>query len=164
MKKTIFLSILLLLLSTSAVFADVNFEPSFLWKDMGEPSVEEKAHDVIERMKDEIENDPENYTNYEEIAIFYDYIGFHEKAIEALKMAIKYYPEDEIDKDVLYGNLAREYIILKRLDEAKIAIDKALELNPANIINNMHLVHTQREFLVFPPSFLIHSLSLIPSN
>jgi len=140
MGKTIFLLILLLFLSTSTVSADVNLEPSFLWKDMVGPSEEEKIYNSIEGMKTIVKKDPTNYKHYDTLAFMYDYAGLNEEAAIALEAEIKYYPDSETGKDVIYGNLAREYIILERLDEAKDAIDRAMEINPNNYLNSMHLV------------------------
>jgi len=140
MKKTIFLLTLLSLLSTSALFADVDLEPSFLWENMFRPSEEEETYSMIEAIRAAIKEDPEDHTNYGALAFFYDRAGLHEEAIVALKTEIKYHPKGKTGKDVAYGNLAREYIILERLDEAKAALDEAMEYNSDNIINNMHLV------------------------
>lgn len=139
MKKIIFLLILLLYLVAPTTFANVNFEPLFLWDGLFELPEKKQNFDVIQRIKEAIKKDPENYTNYSALAIVYDYNNLYEEAVEALKSAIKYYPDDEGQKDFVYGNLARMYLILKQLDKAKDALDKAMEYNPTNAVNNVHL-------------------------
>jgi len=106
----------------------------------GSPSKKEVL-DLIKRIELEIKSDPSGYTNYEMLALAYDYLGLSEKALEVIKQEIKYYPEDGDNLDVLYGNLARQYINLEKLDEAKLAIDKALGYNPGNIVNHIHLLN-----------------------
>lgn len=139
MRKVIFLLILLSFLLSSTVFADINLKPSFMWDRWAEPSKEEQVLDVIWGIKEAIKENPENYASYAALAIAYDRIGYYEEALDALKSAIKYFPDDGEQKDFLYGNLARMHIILKQLDEAKDALDKAMEYNPDNVTNNVHL-------------------------
>ncbi|MCK4912472.1 MAG: hypothetical protein KAS05_01975 [Candidatus Omnitrophica bacterium] len=137
--KKIFLLTLLSFLLTSTISADINLKPSFLWKKLMGPSKEEETLKKILGIKAVIKEDPENYADYEALSIAYDRIGLYEKSIAALKTAIKYYPEDENDEDFLYGNLARAYIIIKELDKAKDALDKAMKINPNNAVNAVHL-------------------------
>jgi len=101
----------------------------------------QKVYNYIKKIKERIKEDPEDYVNYEALAIAYDQLRLYEKEVEVLELAIKYFPEDQPDKDMLYGNLSRAYLNLGKLDEAKPLIDKALQLNPDNIINHMHLLN-----------------------
>ena len=139
MKRVVFLLILLSFLSVSSVSADINLKPSFLWRDLTKPSEEEQISDVIWRIKEAIRKNPEDYSKYAALAIAYDRIGYYEEAVYALKSAIKYCTDSDAQWDFIYGNLARLYIILKQLDEAKDALDKAMEYNPDNVVNNVHL-------------------------
>ncbi|MBU4305989.1 MAG: tetratricopeptide repeat protein [Candidatus Omnitrophica bacterium] len=93
---------------------------------------------TIAGLKKAIEADPENYENYSRLAFFCDYIGDYENALEALKLEVKYMPEDLEAKDVIYGNLAREYLLTGRIDEAKPWLAKADKINPDNIFNRWH--------------------------
>ncbi|MFC1667627.1 tetratricopeptide repeat protein [Candidatus Omnitrophota bacterium] len=100
-----------------------------------------KRREVLETIKgveQAIKEDPTNRSYYEMLAFLYDYIGEYRKSLEAVKKQIEYYPENGEDLGILYGNLARQYLNLDRLDEAKPAIDKSLEHEPDNLINRMH--------------------------
>jgi len=140
MRKIISLLSLSLFLLTSNLFANINLEPSFLVDGITKPSLEEQVFSVINGIKEAIKENPENYANYEALSIAYERIGLYEKSILALQTALKYYPENQNEKDFLYGNIAKGYLILKQLDKAKDAIDKAMAINPNNTINNQHLI------------------------
>ncbi len=107
---------------------------------LGGPSKKQKIRKTITKLEQAISEDPDNYELYEMLAFVCDRGRFYEKSLEALKQTIKYYPEGEKGLDILYGNIARTYIILDRLDEAKPIIDKSLELNSKNIVNHIILV------------------------
>ena len=94
--------------------------------------------ETIRAIEEELQEDPDDYSLYEALAFLYDYIGVYQKSLEAVKKRIEYYPGDEKDFGILYGNLARQCLNLNKLDEAKPAIDKSLEYDPDNIINHKH--------------------------
>ncbi|MCF7892409.1 MAG: tetratricopeptide repeat protein [Candidatus Omnitrophica bacterium] len=139
MKKMLIIFLSLFFIN-NLVFAKVASDyssPERLFKPSTE---EEKTINAIKRIEELSEEDPKSYQHYEKLSVLYNYIGQYEKELEVLKKAIKYYPKDGKDKDILYGNLARTYLILNRPDEAKQALDKATKINPKNPINQMHLV------------------------
>ncbi|MFH1782588.1 MAG: tetratricopeptide repeat protein, partial [Candidatus Omnitrophota bacterium] len=45
-----------------------------------------------------------------------------------------------VNLGIIYANIARCYLSLNKLDEAKTAIDRSLEYSPENPINRTHLV------------------------
>jgi tetratricopeptide (TPR) repeat protein len=94
--------------------------------------------ETIRAIEEELQEDPDDYPLYEALAFLYDYIGVYQKSLEAVKKQIEYYPGDEKDFGILYGNLARQCLNLNKLDEAKPAIDRSLEYDPDNIINHKH--------------------------
>jgi tetratricopeptide (TPR) repeat protein len=139
MKHLIILFLSLFFISNPA-FASLNSRPSTLGE-LNEPiTIEGKLQKTIEWAQEKIEEEPKNYKHYFTLAFLYDRAGLYQEEAEALKNEIKYYPDDEEGKEVPYGNLARTYLILNRLDRAKQALDKAMEINPKNPINQMHLV------------------------
>ncbi|MEA3328988.1 MAG: tetratricopeptide repeat protein [Candidatus Omnitrophota bacterium] len=100
-----------------------------------------EIYDTIRGIKMAIKENPQDYTNYQALAFVYDYIGRHDKAAEALELEIRYYPKENItDLGIAYGNLARQYIILRRLDDAKPVIDESLKLAPNNRFNHWRLL------------------------
>ena len=105
------------------------------------PSEKQRMRDSTVKIKEAIEISPTDYTNYEMLAIAYDYFGRYEDVIEALNKAISFYPKHQRGIDALYGNLARTYINLGKIDEAKPIIDKSIKLNPENIYNRKHLLN-----------------------
>lgn len=107
---------------------------------LSEYPTRQEAFAIIRKIENSLKEDPTDYTKYFDLAFIYDYLGLHEKALEATKSEIKYSPEDRQDWDVVYGNLARQYIKLARSDDAKPVIDKALGFDPNNIFNRQHLV------------------------
>lgn len=128
-----------LFLINNVSFAKLNSRPSTLGE-LNEPiTIEGKLKKTIEWAQEKIEKEPENYKHYFTLAFLYDRAGLYEKEAEALQNQIKHYPEGEEDKDVPYGNLARVYLILDKLDAAKAALDKAIKVNPDNIPNLIHL-------------------------
>lgn len=104
----------------------------------GKVNVEE-AHEVADRIRNDIQKNPANEANYSALAFVYDYAGLYEKAMEALKAEIKHTPEKG-EWDIIYGNLAREYLNLNRVDEVKKPVLKSLKFNPGNINNHLNLL------------------------
>lgn len=106
----------------------------------GEPTKNE-INEVISKLKKAIKLHPGDYNIYEMLAFVYDYIGDYENELIYYELAVKYYPRDGEEADIVFGNLARAYLNLNRFDEAKPAIDKALSFNPDNVINHIHLLN-----------------------
>ncbi|MDP2980490.1 MAG: hypothetical protein Q8N67_00280 [Candidatus Omnitrophota bacterium] len=98
-----------------------------------------KADETADKIQNEIQKNPANETNYAALAFIYDYAGSYEKAAEALKTEIRYAPEKS-EWDIIYGNLAREYLNLDRVDEAGKPALKSLKFNPRNINSHMSLL------------------------
>lgn len=101
----------------------------------------EEAYYAIEVAQDEIEKNPRNAANYAELAYIYDTIGQYQKALEAVKLWIKYSPEKSPDWSLLYQNLAMEYLNVGRIDDAKKPILKSLKLDPGNIASRAYLLN-----------------------
>ncbi|MFO8053516.1 MAG: tetratricopeptide repeat protein, partial [Candidatus Omnitrophota bacterium] len=145
--KYLILVFLFLISLNNFAFAKISIAASD-WKKSLEPELtkEEKAINAIKKIERLIEKEPENYEHYLALAFFCDQVGLYEKEGRAIKNGIKYYPEGEGGKDAPYGNLARVYLILGNLDAAKAALDKAMEINPENIPNLIHLAtyHLQK--------------------
>jgi tetratricopeptide (TPR) repeat protein len=97
------------------------------------------AHDVISKIQEDIGRNPENHANYAALAFVYDYTNLPAKALEAIKAEIKYSPEKS-GWDMIYGNLAREYFSLDRIDEVKKPALKSVRYNPKNISSHMNLL------------------------
>jgi tetratricopeptide (TPR) repeat protein len=104
----------------------------------GKASVNE-ANDIADEIQAEIQKNPANEANYAALAFIYDYAGSYGKAVEALRTEIKYTPEKS-EWDIIYGNLAREYLNLGRADEARKPALKSLKFNPKNINSHMSLL------------------------
>ena len=100
----------------------------------------EEAHEAADRVQEEVKKNPGNNANYAALAFLYDYTGDYEKAMEALKSEIKYTPERSA-WDVVYGNLAREYLNLGRADYIRKPAIKSLKFNPKNITSHLHLLN-----------------------
>ncbi|MBU1913384.1 MAG: hypothetical protein KKB22_07620 [Candidatus Omnitrophica bacterium] len=100
----------------------------------------EEAHKAADKVQEEVKKNPGNNANYAALAFLYDYTGDYEKALEALKSEIKYTPERS-EWDVVYGNLAREYINLGRADYIRKPAIKSLRFNPKNITSHLHLLN-----------------------
>jgi len=97
-----------------------------------------KNQELVLGLKAAIEEDPENYENYFRLAFVYDYMGDYENSLEALKLEVKYLPEDIEAKDVVYGNLARAYLKTGDIEKAKVWIDKSDAINQDNLHNRAH--------------------------
>lgn len=104
----------------------------------GEPT-REQVMGYVKELEEIIKYDPEECRNYEMLALCYDHLGQHAKAAEMMRQEIKYFPEGEKGLDSLYGNLAGQYLYLKKYEDAKHALDKALEINPKNTMTHRHL-------------------------
>ena len=100
--------------------------------------VGEDSQGFILGLKRKIKDEPYNYENYEVLALVYDYIGDYKNELEALKLTVKYLPEKAEQKDVLYGNLSRAYILNGRYEQARIWLDKADKVNPENVFNRWY--------------------------
>jgi len=99
----------------------------------------EEAREAASKIQEEIEKNPTNNANYAALAFFYDYAGEYGKAIEAIKSEIKYAPEKS-QWDMVYGNLAREYLNLGTVDYIVKPALKSLRFNPKNIASHLHLL------------------------
>lgn len=84
----------------------------------GEPT-REQVSGYVKELEGIIKYDPDDCRNYEMLALYYDYLEQHEKAAEMMRQEIKYFPEGEKGFDSLYGNLAGQYLHLKRYEDAK---------------------------------------------
>lgn len=141
MKKIWYISAILIIcaflfpveLSAKVTNLEANFPDFFGINDEGND-----YQRTIAGLKQAIKADPENYENYGRLAFVYDYIGDYENVLETLKLEVKYMPEDLEDKDVIYGNLARAYILMGQPEQAKPWLDKADKSNPDNIFNRWH--------------------------
>jgi len=98
-----------------------------------------KADEAADKIQTEIQKNPTNEANYAALAFIYDYAGSYDKALEALKSEIRYTPEKS-EWDIVYGNLAREYLNLNKVDEVKKPALKSLKFNPKNINSHMNLL------------------------
>jgi tetratricopeptide (TPR) repeat protein len=99
----------------------------------------QKAQEVINRIHSEIEKNPLNSVNYSMLAFVYDSAGSYDKALEAIKSEIKYTPEKS-EWSVVYGNLAREHLNLKNIDDIKKPAIKSLKFDPKNINSRLSLL------------------------
>lgn len=139
--KKIHLILTLLLLISSLAFAKQEMDLQSIQDILsGEPTKSE-INKMIAELKKEIKQNPTDHTLYEMLAFVHDYIGDYENELVYCELAAKHYPKDGEEPDIIFGNLARAYINLKKFDEAKPAIDKALLLNPDNVINHIHLLN-----------------------
>lgn len=108
--------------------------------------------DYIKKIEEKIKFDPEDYENYEILAMYYDYLGEYDKSLAALQEELKYYPQNDTDIAIVYSNIARQNLKLMNLEKAKIAIDKALEYKPDDLVIREHLLEyyiLQKEFPEF---------------
>lgn len=138
MKKILPLILALLLLTPCLIFAKQEIDLQGIQEILaGEPTKSEINEAIVE-LKKKIKQDPDDYTYYEMLALVYDYIGDYENELVYCELEVQHYPKDGEDADIVFGNLARAYLNLKRFDESKPAIDKALSHNPDNLINHTH--------------------------
>jgi tetratricopeptide (TPR) repeat protein len=134
-KKLNFMGVLIVLLipsSVSAKITPIELSPPNIFNE------QERKNDpeaIIDGIKQKIAADPGNYENYGVLAFAYDYVGDYANELEALKMEVRYMPDDLEEKDVLYGNLARAYMLNDQWEEGKDWLDKADAVNPSNFYN-----------------------------
>ncbi|MBU0467974.1 MAG: hypothetical protein KKF78_03460 [Candidatus Omnitrophica bacterium] len=132
--------LMLIVCCVGSVFAKIPKVDSFLSDSAEEKDKEYNFPKIISEMKALIAAEPENYEHYGKLAFVYDYIGEYEEEVEVLKLEVKYLPNDMEEKDAVYGNLARAYLLIGQIDEAKPWLDKAKESNPNNYYNLWNLV------------------------
>ncbi len=138
--KLITLIIFCIFFISLSVYAKIDLEISDIKEILSGNPTRQKILDLIKAAQDKIKEDPTDHNTYEALAFLYNYIGMYGKSLEALKQEIKYYPEDGEDLGIIYSNLARQYMNLGNLDDAKLAIDKALQFNSNDIITHTHLL------------------------
>ena len=115
--------------------------------------VEEKPNnprELILKIRQDIKAEPFNPNHYIYLAYVYDHIGQYKYELEVLKKGVNYFPKDHPDLGLHYGNLARAYILMDELDQAKEWIDQSLELDPRNLYNLWHALTyyvLKRDFL-----------------
>lgn len=81
---------------------------------------------AIEKLQDNLKQDPSNFQARRELAVALAYQGFNEEALANLQYLAKYFPNDA---DLQY-NLGILYEKLKDFKSAKIAYEKALDISP----------------------------------
>ena len=91
-------------LFSSVVFAKINPEiDNLLFKIKDEFNV----YNAIKKIEKRIEDDPKNFENYWFLSLFYiEGTEDYQKALEAMKTAVIFAPEDYDRKELLYGRLA----------------------------------------------------------
>ena len=100
----------------------------------------QKAYGVIDEIQARIKKDPLNYTNYSALAFVCDYAGLYDRALKAIKSEIKYTPEKS-EWNIVYGNLAREYLNLGKIDNIRKPALKSLKFDPGDINSRVHLLN-----------------------
>ncbi len=139
--KKVFSIILVLLLVPLFVLAKQEIDLQGIQEILsGEPTKSE-INQLIGKLKKEVKNNPEDHNLYAILAFVYDYISDYENELIYAELAVKHYPVDGEDGDIVFGNLARAYININKFDEAKPAIDKSLSYNPENLVNHIHLLN-----------------------
>src|SRR3989338_2078816 len=124
----------------SSIFATEHSVDASGFKDLLSAQVGyEEVYYAIEITQNEIEKNPRNAANYAALAFIYDTIRQYHRALEAVKLLIKYSPEQNPDWGLLYGNLAREYLNLGRADDARKPALKSLKFDPGNIKSREYL-------------------------
>lgn len=121
-------------------FARVNHDIPYLKAYLGDDRNQFDIYEIVEPIRNKINLNPKDYTNYEMLALVYDHFGMYDKAIEVLKLAIERYPSSGKGRHILYGNLARMYLALGQLEIAKPVIIKAIQHSPFNLTNHTHLL------------------------
>ena len=103
MKKVINLILISVfaLICSPSIFAKISSVDISLPDYFGINDEENDYQRTIAAIKKAIEADPENYENYGNLAFVYDYIGDYKNELEALKLEVKYMPDDLEDKDVI---------------------------------------------------------------
>ncbi len=134
MRKILLISALVLVcpITVFAKITPIELSPPNLFDEQENKS---DPHVVIDGLKQKIAYEPDNYENYGVLGFAYDYIGDYENELEALKMEARLIPNDLGEKDIIYGNLARAYMLNDQWKEGKVWLDKADSLNPSNFYN-----------------------------
>ncbi len=99
----------------------------------------QRAYTVINKIEGEIKKNASNYANYSALGFIYDYAGLYDKALQAIKLEIKYSPE-KAEWGIIYGNLAREYNNLGNIDQIRKPAIKSLKFDAKNINSRMSLL------------------------
>ncbi len=133
-----FLSVLIFIAGCPAISSATVSRIDGNLSDVFSVHVDDDYQRTIAGLRRAIKADPDNYENYSLLALIYDYIGDYENELEALKLEANYMPEDFEDKGIVYGNLARAFLLTGRVDEAKYWIDEADKIDPDNIFNRWH--------------------------
>ncbi|MCK9554425.1 tetratricopeptide repeat protein [bacterium] len=102
---------------------------------------ERTPEDAINALLYQLEEDPYNSELYECLAYCFDYVGDYENLLKATELQVAYLPDDCEEKDVVYGNLARTYMLNDRMVEGKMWLDRADEVNSDNFYNRWLSVH-----------------------
>lgn len=113
--------------------------------------------ELVAAIKKKIASDPQNFENYGMLAFAYDYIGDYKNELEALKSEVQYLPDDLEDKGIIYGNLARAYMLTDQWEEGKQWLDKADAINSRNFYNRWNAFDY---YLIFKKDFKNAALQL----
>lgn len=119
MKKILLLFITLTLVSCTSNVEQLN-------KDALKYIRAENYTEGLNILNEALKEDPENDTTWNNISLCYDAIGEYQLALEAAQKAVNYGDENEIE----YSNLGNAYFDLGLVEEAKLAYNKALDINP----------------------------------
>lgn len=96
-----------------------------------------KDIEAIELFEKVIKLNPEFYTAYSDIRMCYERLGNKDKLNETIQRSLKFYPEyltrhpDDARAHVFY---AMDLAVAKQLDKAKLEADKAIKLNPTDLL------------------------------
>jgi serine/threonine protein kinase/Tfp pilus assembly protein PilF len=96
-----------------------------------------KDNEAIELFEKVIKLNPEFYTAYSDIRMSYERLGNKDKLNETIQRSLKFYPEyltrhpDDARAHVFY---AMDLAVAKQFDKAKIEADKAIKLNPTDVL------------------------------
>ena len=94
-------------------------------------------NEAIELYEKVIKLNPEFYTAYSDIRMCYERLGNKDKLNETIQRSLKFYPEyltrhpDDARAHVFY---AMDLAVAKQLDKAKLEADKAIKLNPTDLL------------------------------
>lgn len=140
MKKLVLILVFgLAALNTSyAKVPEISLEPRTIADEM--PS--EDDFDLLEAIKgfqQAIKQDPNNYELYSILSLACDHAGDYVCSLDALKKMLKLLPEDYQEKDIIYGNLGRAYMLNNLWEEGKEWLDKADVINPDNYYNRANV-------------------------
>jgi serine/threonine protein kinase len=96
-----------------------------------------KDNEAIDLFEKVIKLNPEFYTAYNDIRMTYERLGNKEKLNETIQRSLKFYPEyltrhpDDARAHLFY---ALDLAVAKQFDKAKIEADKAIKLNPTDVL------------------------------